>query len=209
MPAIDPTGDGLWFVYWNGAFEFDPSIACTNVGLPGLGNHGDNFDIYFAPLTAAGWQQPAAFEPAPSERFSAGLDTACLEQSVVCGCNSWADDQAWQPLRRSWMNRAGRLDYQPMFTAKGNLLFTTNRGRGLTVHLAVPFTDDFIDTGIFPALTWYDATDDHREGAGSLSADGRTFYFIRSTAPRTEDLCSFNLRVFRSRKIDEPPTSQH
>ena len=68
------------------------------------------------------------------------------------------------------------------------------------MHHAVPLRGDFVDIGVFPALTWYDG--DHHEGAGSLSADGRSFYFLRSTAPGGGDFCSYNLRIFRSQVID-------
>jgi hypothetical protein len=336
MPAIDPTGDGLWFVYWNGDHQLFPILACDEIGPVGVGSHGDNFDIYFAAWLSGSWQQPIAFEPAPSERFSGSLDLPCLHQSIVCGCNAetpdvfepdecndvtlpcshyqgcrvmgseaaavrsfdgeslyfsreelelnrqgllaptvkiwvahlerdgegqvigWGDairlpgtinargvrvdtptispdnrrlcvsratneafnatpgdgafelwcarrwktidDRAWGRLRRSRLNRKDGLDYQPMFTAQGNLLFTTTRGGGLTVHQARPSLRGFVDIGIFPALTWYDG--DHHEGAGSLSADGRTFYFLRSTGPGGGGFCSYELRIFKSQVID-------
>jgi hypothetical protein len=123
------------------------------------------------------------------------------------------DDQDWGPMWRSALNQDDFLDYQPMFTAQGLLLFTTTRGTDvgmgiyrLTVHYALPLGDDYVDAGIFPALSWYDSPpNNHREGAGSLSADGRTFYFLRGTGPdnpQQDDLCRLGLRIFRSHALD-------
>jgi hypothetical protein len=136
---------------------------------------------------------------ATNEAFNATPGDGAFE--LWCGRRrKTTDDRAWRRLRRSRLNQRDSLDYQPMFTAHGDLLFTTTRGSGLTVHHAKPSLRGFVDIGIFPALTWYDG--DHHEGAGSLSADGRTFYFLRSTAPGDGDFCSYNLRIFKSQVID-------
>jgi hypothetical protein len=147
---------------------------------------------------------------ADAEAFNAEGDSAfelwCADRSDP------TDDQAWGPLWRSALNGSNTLDYQPMFTSGGELLFTTTRGTDvdagvfrLTVHRAQPSGGDYVDGGIFPALSWYDdPPNNHREGAGSLSADARTFYFIRGTGTSTDrqDLCRFELRIFRSRALD-------
>jgi len=345
MPAIDPTGDGLWFVYWNGE-HLDSSQNCDTVGETFDGYYGELFDIVLAPSSGAGFERPVVFDPEPRARYAAPIDQLCLGQSSDCGCFVWGptevqpgcadetlpcssyegcraigsegavvrsfdgqslyfsreelelneagrlapnmrlwvghpilsdglvtgwhdpvrlpetinapgirvdtptispdnsrlcfsraiveefdvasdsafelwcadradptDDQDWGPMWPSALNQDEVLDYQPMFTAQGVLLFTTTRGTDLemgtyrqTVHYAVPVGDDYVDAGIFPALTWYDSPrNNHREGASSLSADGRTFYFLRGTGPDTpgqDDLCRFGLRIFRSHALD-------
>jgi hypothetical protein len=141
-----------------------------------------------------------------SSEGDSAFDLWCADRSDP------TNDQAWGPLWRSALNGDDRLDYQPMFTSGGALLFTTTRGTDedagvfrLTVHHALPSGGDYVDAGIFPALSFYDApANNHREGAGSLAADAQTFYFIRGTGQPTDpqDLCRFGLRIFRSRAVE-------
>lgn len=129
----------------------------------------------------------------------------CKEGGGECG--DWTEMEFQYRLD---LNKPGAscADWQPMFTPGGNLLFTSNRKwcydpaeNGISIHFAErkgepPNEKYIVDEEIFAPLQHFEEY--HLEGAGSLSPDGKRFYFLRVTNPLGSGGCDLEGKIFMS-----------
>jgi hypothetical protein len=190
--------DRMWVTHFEGGAWADAVLLPTTINEPGIrvdtpGISPDNLRLCYSRVS--------------QQTFDDGGDGVF---ELYCSDRTDAtDDQGWGTAWPSELNRPEGFDFQPMFTANGDLLFTTTRGRGdneLSIHLATPSGDDYVDTGIFEPLAYFDAETTpeadryHLEGAGSLSGDGNAFYFIRFTERSGSDICGQRLTIYSVRR---------